>query len=87
MNKQYPIGTRIKFIGHSRIGPEAKKDIGKIGKIVGYTDPNGPIIFLPESRHISCYSTKQVPASWEVGLSSIEVLPQKGRQLLFPFME
>lgn len=90
--RKYPIGTKIKYIGssfvrkHGRIGDIGIEDIGKRGKIVGYVR-DFPLIFLPQSNHVSCFSTHQVPASWETGWDSLEIVPQKNKQLLFAFME
>lgn len=86
--KTYPIGTTIKYVG-SGWGSwgEAEKDIGKIGKIVGYAN-DSPLIFLPKSKHISTYSTQLRPVSWQTNWNSLKIiLPQKGQQLLFSFME
>jgi len=81
-HKKYPIGTRIKFTGrYSDTGDE-----GKTGKIVGYY-AGFPLILLPESTHISDFSTQAVPATWQTGWDSLEILPQKNQQLLFAFME
>ena len=88
LREKYPIGTRIKYILNSCYASEcAKEDIGKVGKIVGFTCYNYPIIFLSGSTHVSQFSTKQRPASWSAGWCSVEVLPQKNQQLLFAFME
>ena len=86
-NKKYPIGTKIKYVEPDPTDI-ASKDIGKIGKIVGYHGWNCPAIFLPESKHISCESTPQTPVSWACGWDSVEILlSQKNEQLLFAFME
>jgi len=79
--EKYPIGTKIKYVGCGGNG----EDVSKVGKIVGYNLYNDPIIYLPTSNHISYYSTKTVPASWECIWNSIEILPQKNQQLLFDF--
>lgn len=86
--EKYPIGTKIKFVIGSLTPSEAcKRDTGKVGKIVGYTLgwECFPIIYLPESKHTSCYSTPLIPASWQTTWKSLEVLPQKNQQLLFDF--
>jgi len=84
--KKYSIGTKIKYIEPDPTSCAAK-DIGKIGKIVGYHGMNWPLIFLPKSKHISCKSTPYTPASWACGWDSLEILlPQKNEQLLFAFM-
>lgn len=87
--EKYPIGTKIRFTGSKIIcvssDSPSYKDIGKIGKIVGYCSDNYPIIFLPESTHISDYSTQSMPATWQTGWHCIEILPQKNQQLLFDF--
>ena len=84
--EKYPTGTKVKYIGYSNQNSEIAKDVGKVGKIVG-THWNNPIIFLPESKHISNYSTEQMPASWETGWDYLEILPRKNEQLLFAFMD
>ena len=84
--KKYPIGTRIKYIEPDPTS-QAAKDVGKVGRIVGYHGMDWPLIFLPESEHISCLSTLLVPATWAMGWGSIEILSQKNQQLLFSFME
>ena len=88
LKKKYPVGTRIRYIKDSPYANrQAKEDIGKVGKIVGFTRYNYPIILLSGSTHVSQFSTKQRPASWSAGWCSIEVLSQKNQQLLFSFME
>lgn len=82
--KKYPIGTKVKYVGCSTQNSEIAKDVGKVGKVVGYHWHN-PIIFLSESKHMSCYSTEQTPASWETGWCALKILPQKNQQLLFDF--
>ena len=84
--KKYPIGTRIKYIEPDPTY-RARKDVGKVGSIVGYHNWDYPIIFLSESTHASCYHTPSKPASWACGWDAIEILPQKNQQLLFSFME
>lgn len=85
---KYPIGTKIMYCppcSHSMSG--VREDIGKIGRIVGISEYDNPIIFLPKSKHISYKSTKQVPASWLSRWCYLKILPQKNQQLLFPFMD
>lgn len=86
---KYPIGTKIKFIGLQSMcgykGPVVR-DIGKIGKIVGYDKYGYPLIFLPESMHVSRFSTPQIHVTWQTTWDSIEVLSPKNQQLLFSFM-
>lgn len=82
--KKYPIGTRVRYV-ESDPTHAASKDIGKIGKIVGYHEHDWPIIFLPKSEHISRYSESSKLASWATGWESIEILSQKNQQLLFDF--
>lgn len=82
--EKYPVGTKIKYIGSSVWDDTGDK--GKIGTIVNFHH-EFPIIFLPESNHVSSFSTPEIPASWETGWDSIEVLPKKNQQLLFAFME
>lgn len=81
--KKYPIGTKVKYVGNS-VWDETD-DKGKIGTIVNF-HCEFPIIFLPESLHVSSFSTPDIPASWETGWDCLEILPQKNEQLLFSFM-
>jgi len=84
--QKYPIGTRIKWVLplHFANGL-AKKDIGKIGKIVGYRKGGTIFIFLPESTHFASNSTSDLPISWWACWKHIEILPIKGQQLMFDF--
>ena len=86
--KKYPIGTKIRWIFDIRLANSlAKKDIGKVGKIVGYSKRDAPRIFLPESTHLSTDSTQAIPVSWWSSWENLEILlPKKGEQLLFSFM-
>lgn len=81
--EKYPTGTKIKYVGNFWDGTG---DRGKVGTIVGFYH-NYPLIFLPKSKHVSEYSTPDIPVSWEAGWKSIEILTQKNEQLLFSFME
>ena len=81
--KKYPIGTKIKYVEADPTRASIR-DIGKVGKIVGYHNCDYPVIFLPESKHTSCYSSPIAPASWATGWESIEILSQEG-QLTFDF--
>jgi hypothetical protein len=82
--EKYPIGTKIKYI--SNLHWDDTGDNGKIGTIVNF-HLDYPIIFLPESKHVSSFSTPDIPASWETGWDSLKILPVKGQQLIFAFME
>lgn len=85
--KKYPIGTRIRFTPSSLIScTEAIADINKTGIIAGFSG-NKPIIFLPQSKHISVYSVPWMRASWQTSWKNIEILSQKNQQLLFAFMD
>lgn len=85
---KYPIGTTIRWIpNRCNMTKSAIKDIGKIGKIVGYTKQSHPLIFLPESEHFSSNSTQAIPISWWAIWKDVEILSQKGKQLMFAFME
>lgn len=85
--KKYPIGTKIKWVLDACLANNiAKKDIGKLGVIVGYNKGDCPLIFLPKSEHLSSNSTQAVPISWWATWNTIEILPQKNEQLLFSFM-
>jgi len=82
----YPIGTNIRWVVPINLGTEdAKKDIGKTGKIVGYDGQNSPYIFLPESNHKASNSTQAIPITWWARWEDIDVLYSKGEQLLFDF--
>ena len=84
---KYPIGTTIRFIGRESI-PELSimcDDIGKSGKIVGIED-NLPVIYLPDSEVISCFSTTDIPATIQCAWENIELAIKVGEQLQFPFM-
>lgn len=86
--KKYPIGTKIKWTLPMRFANNlAKKDVDKIGVIAGYDKRNCPHIFLPESTHKSSNSTQAIPISWWASWETVEILSQKGQQLLFAFME
>ncbi len=86
-NKTYPIGTKIIYSPKNACAA-ALKDSGKRGKIVGLHWCDGqPLIYLPQSEHISASSTKQIPVSWETIWKNIEIISyQKNEQLLFAFM-
>jgi len=86
-DKKYPIGTMVKYLGEVDPNDAAQKDIGKAGKIVGWHNGNYPVIFLPNSTHISRYSTMKVAASWGCSWYALEILLQKNQQLLFAFMD
>lgn len=83
---KYPIGIRIKYIG---IGPhDPTGDYSRVGKVVGYSRGNRfPLIFLPESKNVSSYSTPRNKITWETSWEHIELFAQKGQQLVFAFME
>ena len=86
--EKYPIGTKIKWvIKRHLVTNEAAKDIGKIGKIVGYSKQNHPYIFLPQSEHFANNSTQAIPISWWSNWEDVEICLQKNEQLLFAFME
>ncbi len=85
--EKYPIGTKIRWTLPMRFANNlAKRDIGKTGKIVGYDKGDCPFIFLPESIHKSSNSTQAIPVSWWTSWNTVEILSQKGEQLLFSFM-
>jgi len=81
--EKYPVGTKVKYIGYS--GCDETGDVGKIGTIVNFYNET-PLIFLPNSNHVSIYSTSDIPASWLTLWTSLEILPIKGQQLMFEFM-
>lgn len=81
--KQYPVGTRIRFIYNS-------EDYNKIGTIVGLQHNGNPIIFLPTAdKHGDGYypvlpdGTK---FTWRCSWQHVELLALPNRQILFGFM-
>ena len=79
-DKTYPIGTKIKFIS------DYSDCNNKIGKIVDIIHGH-PLIYIPESKEISQYATKERPATVQTGWWNIERIIIKNQQLLFAFME
>lgn len=79
--KKYPIGTKIRFIANEDMCYQAKKDDGKVGKVVGET-PYGTVqIFLPDS--VKGYNAR---CTWNTKWENIKPLALKNQQLLFAFM-
>ena len=78
-NRKYPIGTLIKYTGH---WGNCKDKVGRIVNIIYGV----PLIYLPESQHVSIFSTKEIPATVQCGWDEIELAYKKGQQLLFSFM-
>lgn len=76
MDKPYPIGTAIKYIGY------CQKCKGKIGKVVEITECNCWIV-LPQSTCVIFVTHGRALVPWD----DIELLKVKGQQLLFSFME
>ena len=85
--KEYPMGTRIRFI-HPRL------DTNKIGKVVGYwEDDRGdgrPVIYLPTADK---HKEERYPTlsdgtifTWKCKWNEIEKFYHKNEQLLFSFM-
>jgi len=86
-DKKYPVGTRIMYYPpRSHSMGSVRDDRGRIGTIVGISRHNHPLIYLPESKNISIYSTEQVPATWQTHWSYLKILSQKNQQLEFSFM-
>jgi len=75
MDKTYPIGTNIKYIGYCR------KCKGKTGKIIKAYD-NCVRVSLPQST-CSGATSGSIVCRWP----DVELLITKGQQLLFAFME
>lgn len=73
MNKSYPVGTAIKYLGG------CCKCKGKIGTITARYSTYCTIT-LPKS---TCSAAPRVVCGWD----EIELVKVKGRQLLFDFME
>lgn len=79
-DEKYPIGTQIRFVG------EYEDCNDKIGKIVDIIH-GAPLIYLPKSDCVSCFSTKEMPATVQCNWYNIELSLFKNQQLLFSFME
>jgi len=77
-SKTYPIGTLIKFLGNY------EDCNGKVGRVVGIVQ-GAPLIYLPESQCVSCFSTKERPATVQCNWFSITPVVLKNQQLLFDF--
>ena len=78
MKHKYPISTRIRYKGCCR------EDVGKKGKIVGYTG-NSVWIVVPGS-YLGMVVYGDSEHKWSTDIGSLEILVQKGQQLLFGFM-
>lgn len=81
--EKYPIGTKVKFINPNL-------DTGKIGKIVGYLNDR-PTVYLPRAyKHVMQNYHPTLPGNikftWHCSWREIEILSQKGQQLVFDFM-
>ena len=76
MDKTYPIGTKIKYIGYCR---ECKDEIGKVVDIWS----NVCSIILPQSPCGAAGPRKRLTCAW----SDIIPVVVKNQQLLFAFME
>jgi len=77
---EYPIGTQIKFTGNYR---DCNNKIGRIVDIIH----GHPLVYIPKSKEISTYATKERPATVQTGWWNIERIIIKNQQLLFAFME
>lgn len=83
---KYPIGTRIKFIASERSCLAAKRDDGKEGEVVEHL--MGLIgIYLPESGNNKRRQRGKKQTTWLTNAKSLQILPPKGQQLLFDFMD
>lgn len=82
---KYPIGTKIKFIGQCRRFNIMNGDIGKTGEIVGIEN-SYPLIYLPDSKVVSCFSTTDIPVTIQCTWLNIEPAVAIGQQLEFDFM-
>ena len=76
MDKTYPIGTKIKYIGY------CKKCKDKTGKVVDIWD-NGCHVILPQSLCSAAGPENRLTCTW----SDIVPMIKKNEQLLFAFME
>ena len=83
MDKTYPIGTKIRYIGKSN--GNWWRD-GWTGIIVGMVNEY-PLIYLPESTFVSSYSTTKCRVTVQTNWDAIEHVIQPNQQLLFAFME
>ena len=78
MIKKYPIGTKIRYKGC------VKEDVGKEGKIVGYTGRSVWIVVPGSYLGEEIYQDSE--HQWSTDIRSLEILSQKNQQLLFEFM-
>ena len=78
MKHKYPIGTRIKYKGC------AHQDVGKEGKIVGYTGSSVWIVVPGSCLGEEIYGDSE--HKWSTDIRSLEILTRKNEQLLFSFM-
>ena len=85
-DKTYPIGTKIKYIGTYNCDFGGENLTGMVGKIVGIVK-NFPLVYLPEAKFKSSFSTKERPATVQTSWCRIEKLARKNQQLLFSFMD
>ena len=76
---EYSVGTEIRFVY------QYEDCRGLKGRIIDIIDGN-PLIYLPKSHCISCYSTKVRPATLQCDWDDIEPVSVKGEQYLFGFM-
>ena len=76
MNKPYPIGTKIKYIGGCH------KCKGKTGKVIRIYERTCSVT-LPQSKCSTLCYNGTLTVSW----CDVELLPQKNVQLEFAFME
>lgn len=77
--KKYPIGTQIRYKGR------AKKDVGKKGKIVGYTGSSVWVVIPGSYLGEEVYQDSE--HKWSTDIESLEILVIPNQQLLFAFMD
>ena len=76
--KKYPIGTRIRYKGCCR------EDVGKEGKIVGYTGSSVWVVVPGSYLGWEIYEDSE--HRWSTNIDSLEILVLPNQQLLFEFM-
>lgn len=84
--KKYPVGTKIKFIGHDGMANRAKSDIGKCGIIVAIpNDRVDEVIILLKKSEKPSFTYHGKEATWKTLWVGIVPIAIKNQQLLFDF--
>ena len=84
--EEYPIGTKIRYIGTYNFDFFGEPLTGMVGRVVDFIQFY-PLVYLPGAKFKSVYSTKERPATVQTSWNRIEKLVRKNQQLLFSFME